>query len=599
MLIKMLRVGFHWPNSIFFRLLLVLILVFALAYAVGFAVYNWGVETVRAEISDSMKSQVINYRENLEKEIDRIQTLQYETLNDESLYLLATIPGSMNKYERAQSILRLKQHLNAVKNSSAMIVDVIAYIPRSNFKVSSENVYDRLNERDIWAIGQIGKTASSLFVRDGDSYIMTARFPTPNTGARSNPLYVLNIKIDKRSLEQALKPVMDSDNNGSGGFLIGDGGIYAEFHAQGEALSDSLAESVSRIPGGRDSGSASLLLKGNRYMVFYSVSRKLNLTAVKYVPESNVFHKLKGYVYWFWMFTVVFSALILIVGISIYRIIHRPLLELVRSFRKVEYGQFDIQIEHRRNDEFKYLYSRFNTMVTNLRTLIDQVYRQKILAQRAELKHLQSQISPHFLYNSFFILHNMVNAEDYENVSVFTKQLGSYLEYITRCADDEVPLIKDIEHARIYCLIQARRFRNRIRVEFAELPSSFREPRVPRLIVQPLIENVFAHGLRNKLKDGVIRISFRTCGRMRYITIEDNGEEMTHEEAARLNALFADNWNEEQETTGLLNVHRRLLLKFGKNSGIAVSIGELGGLKVTAALETDKEEEDAPANDRG
>ncbi|UVI29430.1 sensor histidine kinase [Paenibacillus spongiae] len=597
-MLKNANSGFQWLNSIFFRLLFVLTLMIILAYLVGVVMYNWGVDTVREEISDSMQSQVIHYRENLENEISRIQMLQYETLNDENLYLLATIPGSMNKYERNQSILRLQQHLNAVKNSSAMIVDVLAYILPSNIKISAVDKYSPLNERDLAAIKQSSKSNASPFIRDGDSYLMTSRFPTPSSGNR-NPLYILNIKIDKKTLQETLKPVMVSDQNGSGGFLIGNQGVIADVSSERDSLSTSLSERVLQLSNVQDVGSTSLVINEQRYMVFYSVSRVLNLTVVKYLPESGVFHKLKDYVYWFWLFTIVIVVLTVIVGISIYRIIHRPLIELVRSFRKVEYGEFDIQIEHRGNDEFKYLYHRFNLMVKNLSTLIDQVYRQKILAQRAELKHLQSQISPHFLYNSFFILHHMVNAEDYENVSVFTKQLGSYLEYVTRSAEEEVPLAKDIEHARIYCLIQARRFRNRIRVEFAELPDDYHMLRVPRLIAQPLIENVFSHGLKNKMRDGLLQVSFHTVNWMLYISIEDNGEEVSQEHAVHLRSLLTDHWDEEQETTGLLNVHRRLRLKFGKDSGIAVSIGELGGLKVTAMIKLEGLDEDVPHADRG
>jgi two-component system sensor histidine kinase YesM len=129
----------------------------------------------------------------------------------------------------------------------------------------------------------------------------------------------------------------------------------------------------------------------------------------------------------------------LIYSFSAYKFIHKPLLELVRAFHKVESGDLQVSINHDSDNEFGYLYKRFNDMVKNLNMLIDQVYNQKILMQRAELKQLQSQINPHFLYNSLFMINTMARIGD-DNLITFTKYLGEYFRFVTRNSSDNKPL---------------------------------------------------------------------------------------------------------------------------------------------------------------
>jgi two-component system sensor histidine kinase YesM len=211
--------------------------------------------------------------------------------------------------------------------------------------------------------------------------------------------------------------------------------------------------------------------------------------------------------------------------------------------------------------------------------LIEQVYKQRILAQRAELKQLQSQINPHFLYNSFFILNTMSRIGDYDNLERFTEQLGEYFQFVTRSAADEITLIKEVNHARVYAEIQTMRFSNRIRVEFDDLPNEFSSLVVPRLILQPIIENAFEHGLEKKLSNGLLKINFCKVSNEFCIIIEDNGEELSDEELKKMkNALNAE--ESKNEVTGIINIKQRIKLKFGNQSGLTVERGEMSGLKV-------------------
>jgi two-component system sensor histidine kinase YesM len=270
----------------------------------------------------------------------------------------------------------------------------------------------------------------------------------------------------------------------------------------------------------------------------------------------------------------------------------------VKAFKQVESGDFNVPINHRHDDEFRYIYRRFNAMVENLNALIEQVYKQKILAQKAELKQLQSQINPHFLYNSFFILNTMTRIGDYENLEKFTEQLGEYFQFVTRSAADEITLSKEVNHARVYTEIQTMRFSNRIRVEFDDLPKEFSNLIVPRLILQPIIENAFEHGLEKKTENGLLKISFLKVEDELHIVIEDNGEAMTSNYLEKLQSDLMENGN-SKEVTGMININQRIRLRFGTERGITVTNGDMGGLKVTVHIRLMEEDYNVQAVNRG
>jgi len=96
----------------------------------------------------------------------------------------------------------------------------------------------------------------------------------------------------------------------------------------------------------------------------------------------------------------------------------------------------------------------------------------------------------------------MARVGDYDTLERFTEQLGEYFRFVTRSAADEVPLSAEVNHARVYTEIQAMRFSNRIKVYFDDMPEEYSKIQVPRLILQPIIENAFVHGLEKNLLMG-------------------------------------------------------------------------------------------------
>ena len=177
---------------------------------------------------------------------------------------------------------------------------------------------------------------------------------------------------------------------------------------------------------------------------------------------------------------------------------------MINAFRRLSNGSLDITIMERKNNEFGYLFESFNEMVKRLKQSIEQNYEQKMMLQYSELKQLQSQINPHFLYNCFYNINRMCKVYDVENAMFLSEKLANYYNYITRNEEDFVPLSVEYQHAKTYADIQSVRFANRIRFYSKEIPEDAKNIYIPRMILQPILENAYKYAFTDRVKGGSI-----------------------------------------------------------------------------------------------
>ncbi|HHY83475.1 MAG TPA: histidine kinase [Clostridiales bacterium] len=567
----------NWRKSIFTRLLSTFFIIIIPLYFMGSSVYRWGAQSVRKEISNSMVAQINSYLKGLEYEIRRIQDLQYNCLSDKDLNRIAAFPEGMSDLVRVLSVMRLQYRLYSIRKSSEYIQDVRVYIPSIN-KVVNESRFTNAPSNDWFnTLAAASLSDEPIKMYKDNNIVLSAAFPRQSPVTDRKPMFIIEILLSETQIRNALMRM--DDYKGRGTMLISpEHNMRITYSADSDADEIIYNELMNRLQKS-SSGSFTIKLNKTPHIAIYSTSDYLNVTLCKYIPESQIFAPLFKYQILFYLFTAL--AVAIIIGFTFYTrgFIHQPLMKLVKSFQMVEKGDLSASLEHEYDDEFSYLYKCYNEMVNRLKNLFDQVYTQKLLAQKSELKQLQSQINPHFLYNCFFSLNSMIIQREYDNAEYFTRQLGSYFQYVTRNAAEEVPLIKEIRHAKTYAEIQARRFRNRICLDFCPLPQEFHHIIVPRLIVQPIIENAFEHGLKNKISNGFLLIDYYVDADILFICIEDNGNDLREEDIAAMNAALADN-GINAESTAIINIHRRLRLKYGEKSGLRFSAAEPEGLRV-------------------
>ncbi|MBM7568428.1 sensor histidine kinase [Paenibacillus sacheonensis] len=566
--------------SILPKLVLTFLITLTPLYIIGWRMNEVGSRHVQKEITDSLVSRTSLYMNMLEFDLDSVIRQLQEYVNDDDLLKLSSASEFMTEIEKMQAQLRLKNRLNQLKSSSKFVENAIAFIPQMNRVVSAnDNVIGSFDPEEFEGLNKSTNRFEAPFLVWNNRVFISLPNPDPAVAGDQEPVFLLAVEISRSELERALQ---EFTNEGGRTALVGgeqpfivtggatavDQELVRDFKKAGEHAAEDQLQAVD--------------WKGESYLLVSNHSNRLDMTLLMYVPENKVNASLEVYRFWFYVLSVVSVILVILFSYSIYLIIHMPLKRLVRSFRRIEQGQFDQEMHYPLQDEFGYLYGQFNGMVRRLDVLVHEVYEQQYRARLAELRHLQSQINPHFLYNSYFILYRMAKQRDHDNVIYFTKHLGEYFQYITRDGSDEVPLSSEVHHARTYAEIQSIRFSERIEVAFEDVPENVRDFPVPRLIVQPIIENAYNHGLENKRRGGLISVGFRIRQSAIDIVIEDNGDDMSADKLRLLQASLQDK-AEPTEHTGLLNVHRRIIIRYG-GGGLKLDLGAEQGLKVTITI---------------
>lgn len=560
-------------HSVFLRLLLVFLLILVPMYTTSLLVYRQWMRNMEDDIAKTTVAQMNTYLGDLVNSIDQMKLLQFDCLNDVDLNKLAIRWEVMDTYSLVVSMNNLQQRLNTIRNSSTLIRDVRAHITGIRRTISSPNGVNLFDEDHFLNVRvPRGASGDQIVQYEGDYCLTTLQ---EGSVSGRNPLYMIEIRLDRNALGNSLNALNIYDDSHTILCLNSDGLI-----ADRDASLDYYTSDAGPLTA--DGSFQMRSYQGETYYRAVVSSAKLNAKLVRYMPTRIIRSVTTTPSFWFWIILISALCVALIYSLTIYKYMHRPLYKLVDAFRELENGKLDVELTHNSGDEFGYLFDHFNEMVRKLSSLIDQLIQQKLLTQRAELKQLQTQINPHFLYNSLFIINTMARVGD-EHLVQFSELLGEYYQFITRNGADMVPLREDVKHGQTYAAIQQMRFSKRLKIDFPDCPESVASLSVPRLILQPVLENAFEHGVGKRTQAGRIRVRYLCEDDRLRICVEDNGQNLTDGQIAMLAATVTDN-SGNAEITGMINIHRRLRLVYGGESGIGIERSELGGLNVILTI---------------
>lgn len=271
--------------------------------------------------------------------------------------------------------------------------------------------------------------------------------------------------------------------------------------------------------------------------------------------------------------------------------ITRPLSVLRRSMKRVEKGEFGLSIPVESEDEIGHLSRTFNLMVSRLGSLTYRLYETEIREKNAEIASLQSQINPHFLYNTLGSISMYAELEGNREVVSMTNHLSALLRYSMGGGRSEVTIREEIEHIRGYLAIQSIRYEERLRYKIEARPGLLEQP-IIRLTLQPVVENAIVHGLERGSGNVEILIAISAKNGQVSIAVEDNGPGMDDEALCRQNAKMEEGLLPDGPGGhGLVNVHRRLALKYGPGFGVRLERSASGGIRAKIALPRVAEEE--------
>lgn len=335
-------------------------------------------------------------------------------------------------------------------------------------------------------------------------------------------------------------------------------------------------------------------LKSGRADVVYAHSTTVSSEAFKLitcVSSSSILKEVNNLSRFLLLLVLMIIPILFVLAYYFQIDIIRPLNLLVKKMRKVEEGEFGATIDTEREDEIGYVFKTFNKMSSQIKVLIDSVYREQLALKEEEIRALQAQINPHFLYNTLEAINWKARIHKVPDISNMVTALSYIMEAnMNRTGEKLVTLEHEIEYIYNYRYIILKRFNDKFKFEInvAEMMMKYK---VPKLIILPVVENSVYHGLEMKRGEGLIELSIVTNEKNLTITVSDNGNGIDEQTLTRIReSLFAcedlseGHGHQNRTNIGLYNVHKRVRLLYGNEYGLQITSVLKEGTKVSITM---------------
>lgn len=264
-----------------------------------------------------------------------------------------------------------------------------------------------------------------------------------------------------------------------------------------------------------------------------------------------------------------------------------PIKVLIDNMKKVEKGEFEADFDSLGTDEIGMLGRHFKLMIAKINDLIEREYKLDIENKESQLRVLRSQINPHFLYNALQSIGTLALKSKAVPVYSLLTSLSKIMRYSMNMKEDVVPFISELMHVKSYLLLQKQRFDEQFEFEL-NVTKEAQEILIPKMILQPIVENCFKHGFDQQLEKATIQIEGKLLDNgMIYICVKDNGIGVNEEQLNSIRQeLFTGISKEEKhrETIGLKNIYDRLQIYYANQAQMSIDSTEESGFSVAVQL---------------
>ncbi len=339
-------------------------------------------------------------------------------------------------------------------------------------------------------------------------------------------------------------------------------------------------DSIINLSVDKEFGSYIKKVNGESYLISHLNNKEYNWKIISIIPfselskESSIFGVIAFIV-------IILNSLLLISGsVFISRLITVPIKNLLTSMKGVEKGDFKIVEMNVGNDEIGKLKDGYNMMILEIENLIDRVVYEHKLKRKIELDILQSQIKPHFLYNTFDSIKALALIGRNEDVYTMLKALGSFYRTSLSKGSEVISIGEEIEVVKNYITIQKMRFGNIVNVDY-EVDEEIRSYKILKLVLQPLVENALSHGIQSKGEEGNIIIKAKKHEKYVILTVEDNGIGM---EADQVQVVLDRNYESSNLGFGLKGTIERLRIFYGKDDLCTIQSQKDIGTKIIISI---------------
>lgn len=498
-----------------------------------------------------------------------------------SQYILSQ-QGTLADYEDIINTRAAADRLNEILNTETRVTSIWIYLPEKGRVLSTEYGFYQVNDKTPLKWIQINALHGHMqaWLYPTNEYLK-AKGLIDLTGLKESPKNITFIRIlpgvgtDKDpviigttyhqfTIDSLLNDV--SSKTKSSVFL----------YNQSNKLVNSIGSDIGTNPVPWKTKQKGAYTFKEDHLITYSTSE---LTGWKIAASAPISNYMGGLSLLNWL---IFSFLFIVLLLSLYisraltKGFHRPLKQMLDHFKSIEQGDLSVRMEYKKKDEFGVLAEGFNQMAITQEHLIRSVYEERIAKQQAELNFLTSQIQPHFLYNTLGALYSMAKRVD-STLAHALISMSRLFRFSLTDGNDMISVMDSMELISYYMYLLNIRNPNKYVLETYVEPDA-QYCKIPKLIIQPLVENSVKHGIEKTSRQGVISISVTVLSNDLLIMISDNGIGMKKENLDELKDRIKNSLHHTEAITAapkkgqenmvgtnyaLINIYKRLHLKYG------------------------------------
>lgn len=539
--------------------------------------------------NSSLYTQTIiqQMNQNIDSYIDYMENISYLVSSNEDVqaYLFGDEPDP-------ESRVRILNQFKTILDSRSDILN-LGIIGENGRMLINDAL--RLTNPDLdihtqeWYTNALNGSASSYLSSSHVQHIISGERPwviTLSRGIRNKSSEVGNQKEGVFFIDlnySAISELCNQSMVGNQGYafiLDAEGNIV--YHPQQQQLYNELqTENISLIMG-TDQDTVLFGKGGGEKLYSISRSEKTGWTVVNCVRVEELLRKSNKAQSLYVLVAMGLMIVALFFSRFISRSITQPIQQLCDSMERVQEGDFsvsDIVVESQ--NEIGSLTKSFNVMTHRIQELMEQNIREQEAKRKSELKALQSQINPHFLYNTLDSIIWMAEGKKNEEVVLMTASLARLLRQSISNEDEVVSIGQEVEYARGYLTIQKMRYKDKMEFQIEVDPSILHIPLI-KLVLQPVIENAIYHGLKYKESKGLLLVKGFMKNDNAVLQVIDNGVGMDEETLAHIYERHKVNY--QSNGVGVYNVQKRLQLYYGNEYGITYESKKGEGTTATITI---------------
>ena len=540
---------------------------------------------VRNTVVTSMENAAENCNSNIEKVIQESKQASYDNVIRTSYLQFLEDKNEAVMYREISSYLSEKYKYNSMISSAIVVFKEKTTMEYYTYSNVAGATYASISDLKNNAMTQIKSVAQRMgtntkFIEIGEHLYLVRNLVTSDY----NPYAIIVMEINKSNMFKSMDNVVWREN----GAIFLDGDMVCEPDYENDINNEKFkiyAENNKRNYGEVTETESNY--DSNNYTVnLYTRCNNQQFTYIVKLNQMEVLNESFTYVYIYVLIILLTILLAALTFYYFYRNINKPISDLMEMSEKIEEGEYGITLPaFEGNKEFGKLIDTFNNMSLGLEESFNRIYAEEVALRDANMQALQSQINPHFLNNTLEIINWKARMSGNHDVSGMIESLGVMMEAtMNRKKEKFITIEEELKYVDAYLYIIHQRFGSRFHFD-KDVDENLLNLKIPRLIVQPIVENAIFHGLKPKAANCLLQITGRCGEDCVDLYIRDNGVGFDPGQTAPKTSPISTG-------IGLSNVNERIQLYFGKHYGAYITSVPGTGTEVHIHLPKLKEEED-------